>query len=154
MAEATVEILTAPDAYLVWRILKHFPSIGPTPIWYECEGFTEVNGPRIHREDPSVIALEKLSGNLIVLTRFQTPARKLINQAAGMAYVFEEKEGVGRFLYKIGFNPGEYGEKIQKVRQGLSAELQPSTDLTEIEVKGIDAVLFNEKKRVQVGGQP
>lgn len=154
MAEATVEIPTAPDAYLVWRILKHFPLIGPTPAWYECEGFTEVNGMRYQIENPSVIALEKPSATLIVLTRFQTPKREMINQAAGMIYMFEEGEEVGRFLYKVGFNAGEYGEKIQKVRQGLSADLQPSTDLTEVEFKGIDEVLFNEKKRIQVGGQP
>lgn len=154
MAEATVEIPTAPDAYLVWRILNHFPLIGSVPAWYECGGFTELNGMQYHREDPSVFALEKPSGNLIILTRFQTPARRMINQAAGMIYLFEEEEGAGRFLYKIGFNAGEYGENIEKIRQGLSVELQPSPDLTEIEVKGIDTVLFNEKKRVQVGGQP
>lgn len=152
--EAKVEIPTALDAYLVWRILKRFPLIGPHPAWFECEGLREVSGTKVHIEDPSVIALERSPEDLILLSRFKTPERQGINQAPGMIYVFEQGEQVGRFLYKVSFNAGEYGERIQKVRQGLSADLQPSLDLTEVEVKGIDAVLFNEKKRIAVGGQP
>ncbi|MBI3109863.1 hypothetical protein HYZ06_02365 [Candidatus Daviesbacteria bacterium] len=153
MAESTVEIPTDPKARLVWRILTHFPSIGPRPTWFECNGFTEINGPQVHTEYPTVVALEKLPDGRVIVSRFKTPTRRTKDQVPGMIYVFQQEEESGRFLYKVEFNPGDYEGRIQQVRQGLPTELQTSIDLTQVEINGLNGALL-DRNPIIIGSQP